>query len=168
MINLLRKPAVLLLLLAAGFSAQAQSRLPSRRGGVAPKPRAVVQPGAETPKDGAMMKDGKIMLTEMGQTSPLAADRQFPNGTKISPTGVITAADGTTTQLQEGDLVSFSGRVTTKAALVEQDSLRKMLEYDTKLKTMTKQQRERLKAKEKADEEKAKRLAKKDKNKAKG
>ena len=167
-LNLLPTITAVLLLLATGLGAQAQTKLSPRRGGVAPRPRAVIKPGAEVPKDGVMMKDGKIMLTEMGQTSPLTADRTLVNGTRISTTGLVTTSKGTTTQLQEGDLVSLSGRVTTKAALAEQDSLRKVLEYDTKLKTMTKQQRNHLKDKEKADEEKAKRLAKKDKSKAKG
>lgn len=165
MINLVRALALGLLLTVTGLSAQAQNKLPPRRGGVAPKPRLAIKPGAEMLKDGVLMKDGKIMLTELGHTDPLAADKTLVNGTKISTTGLITARDGTTTQLQEGDEVSLSGRVTTKAVLAEQDSSRKTLDFDTKLKMMTKQQRARLKAKEKADEEKAKRLAKKDKAK---
>ena len=165
---MLRSATAILLLLATGLGAQAQNKLPPRRGGVVPRPRAVIKPGAEIPKDGVMMKDGKIMLTEMGQTGLLTAERTLVNGTKISATGLITGRDGATTQLQEGDLVSLSGRITTRTALAEQDSSRKMLEYDTKMKSMTKQQRNQLKAKEKASQEKAERLAKKDKTKAQG
>lgn len=168
MTNLLRFIAVLLLLVVTGSSVQAQTKLPPRRKAATPKPRAVLKPGAEMLKDGVIMKDSKILLTELGHTSPLAAEKTLVNGTKVSATGLITAPDGTTTQLQEGDQMSLTGRVTTKATLVAQDSLRKMMDYDTKLKSMTKDQRKRLKAKEKADEEKAQRLAKKDKSKAKG
>jgi hypothetical protein len=158
----------MLLLVLAGTSVQAQTKLPPRRKTATPKARTVIKPGAEMLKDGVIMKDSKILLTELGHTGPLAADKTLINGTKITTTGLITTPDGTTTQLQEGDQMSLSGRVTTKATLAQQDSLRKMMDYDTKLKSMTKDQRKRLKEKEKADEEKAKRMAKKDKSNAKG
>ncbi len=114
-------------------------------------------------KDGATMKGGKVILTELGHTLPLAADKTLINGTKITVAGVVTTPDGTTTQLQEGDHMSLSGRVTTKSAIAEQDSLRKLMEYNTKMKTMTKLQKSRLKTKEKAEKAKAKRLSKRDK-----
>ena len=163
MTNRLRLLAAVLLLSAGSLSTQAQTKLPPRRGGVMPRPRLAIKPGQETPKDGVRMKEGKIMVTELGHTSPLTADRTLISGTKITTTGLITTPEGATTQLQEGDEMSLSGRVTTKSGLAEQDSLRKLLEYDTKLKSMTKQQRARLKDKQKADEAKAKRLAKRDK-----
>lgn len=163
--NLLCLFAAGLLFTGTALNAQAQNKLPVRRAAVAPKPRLVIKPGAEMLKDGVRMKDGKIMLTELGHTGPLTEDKTLVNGTKIAATGLVTGRDGTTTQLQEGDEMSLSGRVTTKTALAEQDSLRKTLEYDTKLKSMTKQQRARLEARQKADEDKAKRLAKKDKAK---
>lgn len=167
MTNLLRLVAAALLLSATGLSAQAQNKLPPRAARAVPRPRLAIKPGQEMLKDGVMLKEGKIILTELGHTGPLVADKTLINGTKITTTGLVTTPDGTSTQLQEGDEMSLSGRVSTKSVLAEQDSLRKLLEYDTKMKTMTKQQRARLKSKEKADEEKAKRLAKRDKARGK-
>ena len=166
--NLLNVVAVVLLLIITGSSVQAQTKLPPRRKTAAPKARMVMRPGAEMLKDGVVMKESKILLTQMGHTGPLTADKTLVNGTKVSTTGLITAPDGITTQLQEGDQMSLTGRVTTKATSAAQDSLRKLMDYETKYNSMTKDQRNRLRAKEKADEEKAKRLAKKDKSKAKG
>lgn len=151
------------LLLTASLSAEAQTtKLPPRRK-VEPRGRVVLKPGQEMFKDGAAMKGGKIIVTENGHITPLTADKTLINGTKITAAGLITAPGGATTQLQEGDHMSLSGRVTTRVALTEQDSLRKIMEYDTKMRTMTKLQKARLKTKEKTDKAKAKRMSKRDK-----
>ena len=41
----------------------------------------------------------------------------------LTPTGTVTTAAGVSTQLQEGDAISMSGRLTTAAQKAEQDSL---------------------------------------------
>jgi hypothetical protein len=150
--------------LFTAYGAQAQSR-PAPRGRVAPKPR--VKAGAAMMKDGVMMKDGKLVATEMGMTNPVSADKKLLNGTVISTAGVVTGKDGTTTQLKEGDYVSLSGRIETRAEMAAQDSIQKLQAYDLKhpgkRKEMEKAREKAEKAKEKADKEKAKAKAKAEK-----
>jgi hypothetical protein len=115
-------------------------------------------------KDGVTMKDGKLVVTEMGMTDPLAADKKLRNGTVITANGQVTAPDGTTTQLHEGDLVSLTGRISTRAEMVAQDSVLKLQAYDLK---HPGKRKEMEKAREKADKAKAKADKEKEKNKAK-
>ena len=147
--------------LFTAYGAQAQAR-PAPRGRVAPKPR--VKAGAAMMKDGVMMKDGKLVATEMGMTNPVTADKKLLNGTVISTAGVVTGKDGTTTQLKEGDYVSLSGRIETRAEMAAQDSIQKLQAYDLKhpgkRKEMEKAREKAEKAKEKADKEKEKAKAK--------
>ena len=147
------------LLLVQG--AQAQSR-PAPRRPVAPKARP--KAGAAMMKDGVLMKDGKLVVTEMGMTNPLTADKTLRNGTVITAAGQVTGRDGTVTQLRGGDLVSLTGRVETRAEMVAQDSILKLQAYDLKhpgkRKEMEKAREKAEKAKEKADKEKEKAKAK--------
>ena len=83
-------------------------------------------------KDGVMMKEGKVMVTQMGRTTPLTQEMNLINGTKITPTGTITTPAGVSTQLTEGDLVSLSGRITTSAQKAAQDSLLLVKKEDLK------------------------------------
>lgn len=141
--------------------AQAQSR-PTPRRVVAPKARP--KTGTGVMKDGVTMKDGKLIVTEMGMTDPLATDKKLRNGTLITTTGQVTTPDGTTAQLHEGDLVSLTGRISTRAEMVAQDSITKLQAYDLKhpgkRKEMEKARDKAVKAKEKADKEKEKAKAK--------
>ena len=146
--------------LLAGATAQAQTKLPPRRpGSVAPKPRMTAATGVSV-KDGLMMQKGRVVLTELGVTNPLVADKKLVNGTTISPIGLVTATNGTTTQMTEGDMVSLTGRVTTRTSMVEADSLLKIKTYDLKYpgkrKKMAEEAERKAKAKAKRDEEKAK------------
>ncbi len=147
--------------LLTAYGAQAQSR-PAPRGRVAPKAR--VKAGAGMMKDGLLMKDGKLVATEMGMTNPVATDKTLLNGTVITAAGVVTAKDGTTTQLKEGDYVSLTGRIETRAEMAAQDSIQKLQAYDLKhpgkRKEMEKAREKAEKAKEKADKEKEKAKAK--------
>ncbi|WP_046243951.1 DUF6799 domain-containing protein [Hymenobacter terrenus] len=139
--------------------AHAQGGLPPRRGGIAPKPRAAAATGVGL-KDGLTMQKGRVVLTEAGITNPLSADKKLINGTTISTTGLVTATDGTTTQMNEGDMVSLTGRVTTRSSIVEADSLLKIKAYDLKYpgkrKKMEAERERREKAKAKREEQKAK------------
>jgi hypothetical protein len=148
------------LLLLAGGAAQAQTKLPPRRpGGVAPRPRMAAATGVSM-KDGLVMQKGRIVVTELGITNPLVGNKKLVNGTTISQTGLVTATDGTTTQMMEGDMVSLTGRVTTRTSMVEADSLLKIKTYDLKYpgkrKKMAEDAENKTKAKAKRDEEKAK------------
>ena len=144
-------------------TAQAQRSLPARRAGsVAPRPRAVAT-GVGL-KDGLIMQKGRVVLTELGITNPLVADKKLVNGTTITPAGMVTATDGTATQMNEGDVVSLTGRITTRTSIVEADSLLKIktfdLRYPGKRKKMEAEAERKEKAKAKLAEQKAKRKRK--------
>lgn len=145
--------------LLGGSAANAQNSLPPRRPhGVAPKSRAAA--AGVGLKDGLSMQKGRVVLTELGITNPLTADKKLLNGTTVSATGLVTAPDGTTTQMNEGDMASLTGRVTTRASVVEGDSLLKIKLFDAKYpgkrKKMEAEQERREKAKEKMAEKKLK------------
>ena len=106
----------------SAVAASAQTKLPPRRAAATPRPKPAT-PGVATLKDGLMLKGGKVMVTQMGQTTPLTQEMSLTNGTKITPAGSVVTAAGVGTQLQEGDIVSLSGRLTTSAQKAAQDSL---------------------------------------------
>jgi len=154
----------LALLLLGGTASHSQNRLPPRRAGaVAPRPRVAAPTGVSL-KDGLTMQKGRVVLTELGITNPLVADKKLVNGTTITPAGLVTTPDGTATQMGEGDVVSLTGRVTTRTTIVEADSLLKIksfdLKYPGKRKKMEKEAERKAKDKAKRDEEKAKAKAK--------
>ena len=136
---------------------------------VAPPRRGMAQPvRAKTSgimaKDGVTLVSGRVQYTELGLTAPITENKKFINGTTVSPTGLITHADGTTEQLGEGDYASMSGRITTKRETMAADSVRKLEDYDRKhpgkRKELEKARDKAEKEKEKADKEKAKQEAK--------
>lgn len=153
-------------------AAPGAAKPPVARGKVQPKARAAVNPAALNVKDGLMMKEGKVILTELGIQNPLTTTKTLVNRTTITPTGLVTAPDGTTTQMGEGDMVSLTGRVTSRRSIVEADSLLKIKMYD--LKYPGKRERdakikaEKDKAKKEREEQKAKMAAERAKDKAKG
>lgn len=115
--------ATFLLVAATALQVQAQTKAPVRRG-AQPKPRVTVN--AATMKDGYLMKDGKVLETRDAHTGNLGADATLVNGTKVAADGTVTMADGTITTLKEGDYMSLTGRLTTMAMKMEQDSLRNL------------------------------------------
>ncbi|MGY3088258.1 hypothetical protein ACVWYF_001291 [Hymenobacter sp. UYAg731] len=147
--------------------AQAQTARPGR---VQPKPRAVAS-AIEGIKDGISMQKGRVVLTELGISNPLTADKKLINGTVITPAGVVTMPDGTATQITEGDYVSLTGRVTTRRAIADADSIAKVQVFDAKYpgkrKKMEAEAERKAKEKAKRDEEKAKAKAKAEKKKKK-
>ena len=156
--------------LLGSFSVQAQTKI-APKGRVQPKPRmGMGNPGAAV-KDGLTLKAGRVVLTELGVTNPLTADKKLVNGTTISTTGLVTSPSGTTVQMLEGDMVSLSGRVTSHTSIVEADSLLKIKQFDLKYpgkRKKTEEARlEKEKAKMKRDEEKLKAIKEKEKERAK-
>ncbi|WP_457065803.1 DUF6799 domain-containing protein [Hymenobacter sp. UYAg731] len=135
-----------------------------------PKPRAVAS-AIEGIKDGISMQKGRVVLTELGISNPLTADKKLINGTVITPAGVVTMPDGTATQITEGDYVSLTGRVTTRRAIADADSIAKVQVFDAKYpgkrKKMEAEAERKAKEKAKRDEEKAKAKAKAEKKKKK-
>ena len=141
--------------LLSGAGAHAQA---SRAGRAVPKPR-VIATGVGL-KDGLTMQKGRVVLTELGISNPLTADKKLINGTIITQAGVVTTPDGTTTQMGEGDQVSLTGRVTSRAAIVESDSLAKIKLFDAlhpgKRKKMEEERDRKAKVKAKLAENKLK------------
>lgn len=142
--------------LFSAATAQAQAPRPGR---AVPKPR-VAASKAEGIKDGLSMQKGRVVLTELGISNPLVADKKLINGTVITPAGVVTGTDGTTAQMKEGDQVSLTGRVTSRANIVAADSIAKVQLFDAlhpgKRKKMEAEAEKKAKAKEKVAEAKAK------------
>ena len=152
-------------------AAPGAAKPPVARGRVQPKARATVNPATLNVKDGLMMKSGKVILTELGIQNPLQATKTLVNRTTITPTGLVTAPDGTTTQMGEGDMVSLTGRITTHSSIVEADSLLKIKIYDQKFpgkrERDAKIKAEKDKVKKERDEQKAKMAAERAKEQAK-
>ncbi|WP_345234883.1 DUF6799 domain-containing protein [Hymenobacter saemangeumensis] len=157
-------------MLAGSANAQSSATLPARRGPVEPKARPKANPGAGM-KDGLTMKEGRIYLTEMGVSGPITADKKLVNGTLITTTGLVTMPDGTSTQMSEGDMVSLTGRVTSRQSIVEADSLLKIKQFDLKYpgkrKKMEEERLKKEKYKKEREEAKAKAKEKKEKEKSK-
>jgi hypothetical protein len=84
------------------------------------------------------MKEGKVLVTQQGRTSPLTQDMTLVNGTKVSSTGAVTMTNGTTATLLEGDMMSLSGRLTTAKMKASQDSLLMATREQTKEKSKRK------------------------------
>jgi hypothetical protein len=124
-------------LLTLGVAAQAQTR-PAPRKAVPPQRPVLKNAGM---KDGFLMQEGKVMHTENGHTMPVTALTTLPAGIKVQPDGVVIMADGSTTQLQNGDYMSPSGRLTTMRMKAEQDSLAKAAQLDPKGKNKKKKGR---------------------------
>ncbi|MBF9142745.1 DUF6799 domain-containing protein [Hymenobacter properus] len=152
--------SIIALFFLTGTVAQAQTKLPPRRPGGAVPARAKLAANGEGRKDGLTMDKGRIILTELGVSNPLTADKKLINGTTISTTGLVTATNGTTTQINEGDHVSLSGRVTTRREIVVADSLAKLRSFDAlhpgKRDKMEKEREKKEKAKAKLAEERLK------------
>ncbi|MGI4968304.1 MAG: DUF6799 domain-containing protein [Janthinobacterium lividum] len=104
-------------------------------------------------KDGLTLQNGRVVLTELGLTTPIEQDKRLLNGTLITPKGQVTGADGVASQMAEGDYVSLTGRLTSKREMVEADSVRKLVAYDLK---HPGKRKEMEKAREKVEKERAK------------
>lgn len=124
------------LVLSVGtLAAQAQTKLPPRKP-VQPKSKVVIK--GTTLKDGVMMKEGKLLLTQQGLTNPITQETSLVNGTKILPDGTVTMTDGSSAVLQEGDYMSLSGRLTTVVMKAQQDSLMQAAKDGGKVKVKSK------------------------------
>jgi len=62
-------------------------------------------------KDGVMMVDNKMMMCKEGKCTPLTETYKFTDGSKVSPKGMITKADGKTMKMKNGYEVNMSGKM---------------------------------------------------------
>lgn len=154
-------------LLFSAATTQAQTTRPGR---VQPKPR-VRASATEGTKDGISMQKGRVVLTELGISNPLTADKKLINGTVITPAGTVTTPDSTVIQITEGDYVSLTGRLTTRRAIADADSIAKVQVFDAKYpgkrKKMEAEAERKAKEKAKRDGEKIKVKVKREEEKAK-
>jgi hypothetical protein len=118
-----------------GLTGQAQTKLPPRK---PVQPRVKPVSNGPNTKDGVMMQDGKVVMTQNGLSNPVTQETALVNGTKIKADGTVTMADGTTTTLKEGDYMSLSGRLTTAAYKAQQDSLMQAVKDNAKGKSKKK------------------------------
>lgn len=65
-------------------------------------------------KDCVMMKDGKLATMTKDGITPLTKDLTLTNGTVISTKGIVTAKDGSTITLTNGQAVDMDGKLITK------------------------------------------------------
>ena len=61
--------------------------------------------------DGVMMVDNKMMMCKDGKCTPLAETYKFSDGSKVSPKGLITKADGKTMKMKNGYEMQMSGKM---------------------------------------------------------
>jgi hypothetical protein len=59
--------------------------------------------------EGIMMRNGKVMVMQNGQSTPLTEDKTLSNGEVVSSNGQVKMSDGTTTMLKDGDWVNMDG-----------------------------------------------------------
>jgi len=62
-------------------------------------------------KDGVMMVDNKMMLCKDNKCTPLTENYKFTDGSKASPKGVITKADGKTMKMKNGYEADMNGKM---------------------------------------------------------
>jgi len=58
-------------------------------------------------RNGVMMKDGKMMVLQDGDSSPMTREMSMSNGTRVTPGGDII------TRMKEGDMMMMDGTITT-------------------------------------------------------
>lgn len=68
-------------------------------------------------KDCVMMKDGKLVTMTKDGVTPLTQDLTLSNGTVVSPKGTVTAKDGSTITLTNGQAVDMDGKLITKKGM---------------------------------------------------
>lgn len=64
-----------------------------------------------TKKDHIMMKDGKVWVQQDGKVSELEKDLTLENGTVVKTDGTVTAKDGESMTLKNGDAINMKGKV---------------------------------------------------------
>ncbi len=91
---------------AFSFAANAQEAKPVQE--------QTAQHDEHNKKDEIAYKNGKLTQRVNGVETAVEKDITLKNGAVVSPNGTLKAADGTTTALKEGDVVSFEGKVWNK------------------------------------------------------
>ena len=62
-------------------------------------------------KNEIMMIDGKMTILKNGKTKMMAKDIILPNGSVVSPNGIVKMKNGTTIQMREGEMIGMRPNV---------------------------------------------------------
>ena len=60
--------------------------------------------------DGAMMKDGKMMMVKNGKSMMMDKDMTMSNGTKVMKDGKIMMKDGKSTMMKDGQMWAWMAK----------------------------------------------------------
>jgi hypothetical protein len=81
----------------------------------------------DKPKDGYMMKDGKVWQVKKGKKTQVTTDATLLNGTIITNNGNVTLPDGTVRTLKNGETIYTDGTWSEK---MNKDNMNKDTEID--------------------------------------
>ena len=73
--------------------------------------KMAAHPMHNTKQKHVMMKEGKVIIMKMGKMTTVKNYTNLRNGTKVMSDGSIVKKDGTTTMLQDGEMVNMMGEV---------------------------------------------------------
>jgi uncharacterized Zn ribbon protein len=65
--------------------------------------------GSRAQMDGFSMRDGRMFITERGDTTELMDDMKLRNGTEVLKDGTVITKDGNRFVLHDGDSLEFDG-----------------------------------------------------------
>ena len=63
----------------------------------------------EMHRDMVMMREGKMMIMQNGETMPMEEEMTMADGTKVMPNGQVLMANGTARMMQEGETMMLQG-----------------------------------------------------------
>ncbi len=86
--------------------------------GLKGNPSKMPEEGMAMKPDAVMMKDGKMMITKDGKTSPMTNEVTMTNGTKVMVDGTIVLKDATTMKMGEDDIIFMTGKMDKKEHLI--------------------------------------------------
>jgi hypothetical protein len=75
---------------------------------------------SEQREDMVMMKDGRVVTVQNGETIPIEKETVLPDGTRVMPDGRVTLTDGTTRMMHEGESMYMNSRMMNMANMPEE------------------------------------------------
>jgi len=61
--------------------------------------------------DGAMMKDGKMMVTKDGKSMIMEKDMTLTDGTKVMTDGKVMTPNGKVVMMKNGEMITMEGKI---------------------------------------------------------
>ena len=109
---------LLMLCCLAGQQSQAQQASISTS-----KSGKTVTPSVTPFRQGVMMRNGKMVEVNNQQITPLAETKRFPNGSTVTPDGVLVNRAGQEIQMQEGDRVDLMGVFSKSPVIINESTV---------------------------------------------